>query len=178
MIAAPPPYLPAMDGAITAAEIDGLRFSDWVEGAGISRSTAFELVKLLGLDLEQRKVPGSNRPVLFADRNHLQVLNVYADRLRSGQTTLAALKRDPRHAPAIVPADPGLSETLPDLPLLDRLQAVEIAMATGAPLTTAEVRQLLGVFPGAARVTRGRVTAARIGRNQWILEGPGQSGTV
>ena len=172
-----------MDGAITAAEIDGLRFSDWVEGAGISRSTAFELVKLLGLDLEQRKVPGSHRPVLFADRNHLQVLNVYADRLRSGQTTLAALKRDPRHAAAIVPAatvpdDPGLSETLPELPLLDRLQAVEIAMATGAPLTTGEVKQLLGVFPGSARVTRGRVTAARTGRNQWILEGPGRSGTV
>ena len=176
-----------MDGAIAAAEIDGQRFSQWIETAGISRSTAFELVKLLGLDLEQRKVPGSNRPVAFATAEQVQLLDAIAGRLRDGGVTLAELRRDPRlpgvaaivpAAAATVPDDPGLSETLPDLPLLDRLQALEIAMATGAPLTTAEVRQLLGVFPGAARVTRGRVTAARIGRNQWILEGPGQSETV
>lgn len=166
-----------MDALPVAAEVDGLRFSDWIEGAGISRSTAFELVKILGLDLEQRKVPGSQRPVLFATANHLQVLNAYADRLRSGEVSLAALKRDPRHSVAMVPAaapavpdDPEPSGTVPDdLPLLDRLQAVQLAIQTGAPLTTAEVRQLLGVWPGAAEVIRGRVTATRTGRNQWIL---------
>ncbi|MBU6353395.1 MAG: hypothetical protein KGQ81_00400 [Cyanobacteria bacterium REEB498] len=166
-----------MDAPLVAAEVDGLRFSDWIDTAGISRSTAFELVKILGLDLEQRKVSGSQRPVLFADGNHLQTLNVYAGKLRSGETTLAALKRDPRHAVAMVPAatpavldDPEPSGTVPDdLPLLDRLQAVQLAIQTGAPLTTAEVRQLLGVWPGAAAVTRGRVTASRIARNQWIL---------
>ncbi len=181
MIPAPPAYLPAMDAPLVAAELDGLRFSDWTDAAGISRSTAFELVRLLGLELEQRKVPGSQRPVLFATANHLQVLNAYADKLRSGETTLAALKRDPRHAAALVPAaapavpdDPEPSGTVPDdLPLLDRLRAVQLAIRTGAPLTTAEVRQLLGVWPGAAEVTRGRVTATRTGRNQWILDGPG-----
>lgn len=165
-----------MDAPLVAAEVDGLRFTDWIGGAGISRSTAFELVKILGLDLEQRKVPGSQRPVLFATANHLQVLNAFAGKLRSGEVSLAALKRDPRHAAALVPAaapavldGPGPSETLPDLPLLDRLQAVQLAIQTGAPLTTGEVRQLLGVWPGAAEVTRGRVRASRIGRNQWIL---------
>lgn len=168
-----------MAAEIALAEIDGIRFSDWINQSGISRSTAFELVKVLGLTLESRKVPGIPRPVVFVDANSLQVLEGYAADLRAGRVTLAALKRDPRYAAAIVPTDPivpddpGPSGDDSPLPLLDRLQAVELAIGTGAPLTTMEVKLLLGALPGAAVVRRGRVTATRTGRNQWVLDGPG-----
>jgi hypothetical protein len=174
-----------MDAPLVTTEVDGLRFSDWIAAAGISRSAAFELVKVLGLDLEQRRIPGVSRAVSYVDANQRQVLDAYASGLKAGELTLAGLKRDPRYAAALapvaapaVPDDPGPSGTVTDdLPLLDRLQAVQLAIRTGAPLTTGEVRLLLGAWPGAAVVTRGKVTASRIGRNQWVLDGPGQSRT-
>jgi hypothetical protein len=90
-----------------AAVVDGLRFTDWIAAAGISRSTAFELVKILGLDLERRSIPGvrSIRAVSYVDANQRQVLDAYAADLRSGALTLAGLKRDPRFVAALPPTD-------------------------------------------------------------------------
>lgn len=175
------------DARIVAAEVDGLRFSDWYESRRISRSTAFELLKVLGMDrdghmpLQSRPVPGSQRAVLFVDGNQLQVLDAHADALRDGKTTMAALRRTvgtimASQPSGTVPDDPEPAEDAP-LPLLDRLQAVALALDTGAPITTAEVRQLLGVWPGSAEVRRGRIVARRHGRNAWTLDVPGSSGT-
>lgn len=185
----PLPLSAAMDGdaRIVAAEVDGLRFSDWYESRGISRSTAFELLKALGMDreghlpLQARPVPGSRRPVLFADANQLQALDAHAAALRDGRTTMAELRRTVGAIMApqpsgTVPDDPQPAEAA-HLPLLERLQAVALALDTGAPLTTAEVRQLLGVWPGSAEVRRGRIVARRHGRNAWTLDVPGSSGT-
>ena len=175
------------DARIVAAEVDGLRFSDWYESRRISRSSAFELLKILGMDrdgpmpLQSRPVPGSQRPVLFIDANQRQVLDAYADDLKDGRVTMAALRRQvgsimAPQSSGTVPDDPEPAEDAP-LPLLDRLQAVALALQTGAPLTTAEVRQLLGVWPGSAEVRRGRIVARRHGRNAWTLDVPGSSGT-
>jgi hypothetical protein len=166
------------DALALAAEIDGLRFSDWYEGARISRSTAFELLKVFNLTLEQRPVPDSRRPVLFVDGNQRQLLDAVAQRLGAGETTLAELKRQQtaislRQPSGTVLDDPAPSDDDAPLTLLDRLQAVALALETGAPLTTAEVRQLLGVWPGSAEVHRGRIVARRHGRNAWTLDGPG-----
>lgn len=72
-----------------------------------------------------------------------------------------------------------------DLPLLDseseaegtasipalkaRLEAIALAIQTGAPLSTQEVAALLGARPGTAQVRRAGVTATRISRNVWQL---------
>jgi hypothetical protein len=72
-----------------------------------------------------------------------------------------------------------------DLPLLDlegesegsatlqsvkgRLEAISLAIQTGAPLTTQEVTLLLGARPGTAVVRRAGITAQRISRNVWQL---------
>lgn len=50
-----------------------------------------------------------------------------------------------------------------------RLEVIQLALQTGAPLTTAEVTRLLGARPGAEQVERGGLIARRISRNVWKL---------
>jgi hypothetical protein len=60
--------------------------------------------------------------------------------------------------------------TTTDLPSLrQRLELVDLALRTTAPLTTAEVAHLMGARPGAPVVERGGLVARRQSRNVWIL---------
>jgi len=53
--------------------------------------------------------------------------------------------------------------------LRQRLELVQLALQTGAPLSTAEVSHLMGARPGAAVVQRGGLIARRLSRNVWKL---------
>ncbi|MFM8936627.1 MAG: hypothetical protein ACKOE9_06610 [Vulcanococcus sp.] len=53
--------------------------------------------------------------------------------------------------------------------LRQRLELTDLALRTGAPLSTAEVSYLLGAKPGAETVERGGLRARRISRNVWKL---------
>jgi len=53
--------------------------------------------------------------------------------------------------------------------LRQRLEITDLAIRTGAPLSTAEVAQLMGARPGAPVVERAGLTARRLGRNVWKL---------
>ena len=53
--------------------------------------------------------------------------------------------------------------------LRQRLELTQLALATGAPLSTTEVSQLLGARPGAAMIERGGLVARRVSRNVWKL---------
>ena len=54
---------------------DGLkRFSEWHEEVGISRSMAYQLLKLLEIEPEMRRVPGSKKPASFLTLEHQQKL--------------------------------------------------------------------------------------------------------
>ena len=53
--------------------------------------------------------------------------------------------------------------------LRQRLELVQLALQTGAPLSTAEVTLLMGARPAAAMVQRGGLTARRLSRNVWKL---------
>ncbi len=57
--------------------------------------------------------------------------------------------------------------------LRQRLEITDLAIRTGAPLTTAEVAQLMGARPGSAVVERGGLRARRLGRNVWKLSRSG-----
>jgi hypothetical protein len=61
--------------------------------------------------------------------------------------------------------------------LRQRLELVDLAVRTAAPLTTAEVTHLLGARPGAPMVERGGLLARRRGRNVWILSRSGGDGS-
>ncbi len=53
--------------------------------------------------------------------------------------------------------------------LKQRLELTNLAIKTGAPLTTAEVTHLLGARPGSGKTERGGLIAKRISRNVWKL---------
>ena len=53
--------------------------------------------------------------------------------------------------------------------LKQRLELTQLAIDTGAPLSTSEVTALLGAKPGSERVQRGGLLAKRVSRNVWRL---------
>ena len=72
--------------------------------------------------------------------------------------------------------DPSFSWLIDEKPdrenlrkLRDRLELTELAIKTGAPLSTSEVSILMGAKPGKSKVERGGLFASRISRNVWKL---------
>ena len=53
--------------------------------------------------------------------------------------------------------------------LRDRLELSELAIKTGAPLSTSEVSILMGAKPGKSKVERGGLLATKISRNVWKI---------
>jgi len=66
--------------------LDGLRLSDWIDQAGISRSAAYELLKITGVEPEPRKVPGSRKPVSHLTPEQISILEPLAQQLADGKT--------------------------------------------------------------------------------------------
>ena len=63
-----------------------VRLSNWIEHTGLSRSTAYELLKLLGIEPEARRVPSSRKPVSHLTASDLKLLKPWADEIRAGAT--------------------------------------------------------------------------------------------
>ena len=53
--------------------------------------------------------------------------------------------------------------------LRDRLELTELAIKTGAPLSTSEVSILMGAKPGKSKIERGGLLAIKISRNVWKI---------
>ena len=53
--------------------------------------------------------------------------------------------------------------------LRDRLELTQLAINTGAPLTTSEVAALIGAKPGKSKLERAGLLATKISRNVWKL---------
>ena len=53
--------------------------------------------------------------------------------------------------------------------LRDRLELIDLAIKTDAPISTAEVSFLMGAKPGKSRVERGGLVAIKVSRNVWRI---------
>ena len=51
----------------------------------------------------------------------------------------------------------------------NRLELIDLAIKTGAPISTAEVTFLMGAKPGNSRVERGGLIAIKVSRNVWKI---------
>lgn len=150
-----------------------MRLSDWWESRAVPRSTAFRLLRIAGIEPEKVRADGSRSPVSFLTQPQVEALDALAAKVKGGASITQlegalAVHRRPETAPDPI-GEPEATPPGPEL-LLARLEAGERALRAGLPLSTAEVSWLLGAKPGAALVTRGRVTARRHGRNCWSLE--------
>tara|TARA_Y100000589_G_scaffold233868_1_gene221275 strand:- start:68 stop:436 length:369 start_codon:yes stop_codon:yes gene_type:complete len=53
--------------------------------------------------------------------------------------------------------------------LRSRLELIDLAIKTGAPISTSEVSFLMGAKPGKSKVERGGLLAIKVSRNVWKI---------
>lgn len=188
-----------MDAIDAVAVLDAVRLSDWIDATGLSRSTAYELLKLLGIEPEARRVPTSRKPVSHLSAAQIQQLEPWAAELRNG-ATLPQIRDRLGQLQTIPDANPGPSEIVPVDPMAALAAALQppadpLKVARGlvdaanlaAPLSSAELAALLGM--SAATVTswpdghqpRPGFILRRVKSGAsvwWLVERPGLSGIV
>ncbi len=193
-----------MEATDAIATLDAVRLSDWIDANGISRSTAYELLKLLGIEPEARRVPTSRKPVSHLTSEQVQVLEPWAAELRRGATLpqlrdrLGQIQTIPDDHPEpseIVPAD-QLTAALVAIARQQQAQPVDPlrcaralaeAAELGVALSSAELAGVVGMSPSTVaswpdghsprpgfRLRRQKVGSAV----WWTVERPGPSGTV
>ena len=164
-----------MDLEITPTEPDGIRLSEWQVWSGLSRSTLYELLKLLKIEPEGRRVATSRKLVSYLSAAQVQILEQWSAAIKNGATMPQIRERI--GSSEIVPVTnpipsetiPGSSQTVQDGDLISRLKAADLAVSSGLGLTTREVAWILGVNPGGAFFTRGGITCTKTGKNCWLL---------
>lgn len=160
--------------AITPDIDAAVRFSSWHEEAGLSRSTAFRLLAISGVELEKRRVDGSRAPVSFVTADQRAKLDFLALELKSGKT-LPELESRIVKAQTVSGHPETVQDSTPDplakpAQLLQRLQALKLAQETGLGLSTQELAWLIGAKPGSASFVRGKVLVERQARNVWSVQ--------
>lgn len=190
----------AMDALSVVTELDAIRLSDWIDASGLSRSTAYELLKLLQIEPEARRVPTSRKPVSHLSADQVQLLQPWALEIAQRGATLpqvrerlGQLQTIPENNPgpsAIVPVDPmtALAAALhPPADPLRRAKALADAAELGVALSTAEMADVLGMAVGTVRglpdghQPRPGFTLRRQKAGNavwWMVERPGRSQTV
>jgi hypothetical protein len=147
-------------------ELAGERFSDWYEGHGISRTTAFALLRAAGIEPGKKRIEGVNKPVSYLAGEMLRDMEALVELHKQGRSvaelSTAIQKAVPERSELIAtngePDDKATGGSL-----LERLQALQLAQSTGATLTSKEARWILGRKPVANEKLE------RVGVNAWRL---------
>ena len=148
-------------------ELAGERFSDWYEGHGIRRTTAFALLRAAGIEPSKRRIEGVNKPVSYLAGDQLRAMEALVEQHKAGRSVAelssAIQKAVPERSELIAtnPSEPDDKATGGSL--LERLQALQLAQTTGATLTSKEARWILGRKPVASEKVE------RVGVNAWRL---------
>ena len=148
-------------------ELAGERFSDWFEAHGISRTTAFALLRAAGIEPSKKRIEGVNKPVSYLAGDQLRAMEALVEQHKAGRSVAelssAIQKAVPERSELIAtnPSEPDDKATGGSL--LERLQALQLAQSTGATLTSREARWILGKKPVASE------RLERVGVNAWRL---------
>lgn len=149
-----------MESAHVIAELDAIRLSDWIESSGLSRSTAYELLKLLQIEPEARRVPTSRKPVSHLSSEQAQALQPWAAQLAGG-ATLPQIRERLGQINTVRDDGPGQIETIPD-DRPERNQIVPVDQLTAA--LAAIVSQQQGTPPAdPLRTAKALAEAAELG---------------
>ena len=63
-----------------------IRLAHWIESSGLSRSTAYELLKLLGIQPLPRRVFGFRKPISHLTADQISQLSPWVARLKAGMS--------------------------------------------------------------------------------------------
>ena len=164
-----------MELPLAHVEIDGTRLSEWQLSSGLSRSTMYELLKILMIRPEGRRVATSRKLVSYLSADQVQLLEQWSAAMKNGATLPQIRERIVSSEivsivnPILSEIIPGSSQTVQDGDLASKLEAAGLAVSSGLGLTTKEVAWILGVNPGGAFFSRGGITCTKTGKNCWLL---------
>ena len=86
-----------------------------------------------------------------------------------GLVSLSLMKKLSQQDPSFGWLEDNKSEKVNLKNLRDRLELTQLAINTGAPLSTSEVAALIGAKPGKSKLERAGLLATKIARNLWKL---------
>lgn len=75
-----------MEALNSFGALDAVRLSDWIDATGLSRSTAYELLRLLQIEPEARRVPTSRKPVSHLTGDQMDKLAPWVAEIKRGAT--------------------------------------------------------------------------------------------
>ena len=145
----------------------GERLTDWYEHHGISRTTAFALLRAAGIEPAKRRIAGVNKPVSFLAGDQLRAMEALVEQHKQGRSVAelsTAIQKAPPERSELVATNEA-DDKATGGSLLERLQALQLAQATGAVITTKEARWVLGRKPAEAERIK------KVGINAWQLSG-------
>jgi hypothetical protein len=165
--------------------VDGVRLTELVEQLPLSRSSVFELLKVLKIKTTTGPGPTGKGRVAWISTADSETIAAAAARVAKKEIRIAdlatGLQRRQTPQTAMAAASAGSPESADPGTFLARLDAADKAIRSGLGLTTTEAAWILGVKPGAGVVTRGGIRATRTGWNCWRLESadsPAMSGNA
>jgi hypothetical protein len=154
-------------------------FDQWIEREGCSRSSAYKWAGELEIRPSQEPDPADQRKRrAWLSGEQAERLSAYAkqrkgrrigEALAVNRGAALAAVASPGWVPSAEPADDADADRELLESLVKRLGALRDAVELGAPLTTREVRLLLGARPGGDRVTRAGIETRREARGLWRL---------
>lgn len=154
--------------------VDGVRLTELVEELPLSRSSVFELLKVLKISTTNGPGPNGRGRVAWINDEDAAKMRSAAARVKAKEIRIAdlatGLQRRQTPQTAMAAASAGSPESADPAPFLARLEAADRAIRSGLGLTTNETAWILGVKPGAGVVIRGGIRATRTGWNCWRLQ--------
>ncbi len=158
---------------------DGLLLTEWSDQNDVGKTTSYALIKILktmGIVPKLFRRKGASKPSPYLDGDALQVINLLLAQHRDGKS-IASLEAD--NSSAIVQAPPETNATAFDgnnsftpTSLLNRLQAAEVAISTGLPLTRQEVCWVLAISEKSRLPENTRIRIGRTSFRHWTLLEP------
>lgn len=163
--------------ALVDAIPDGQLLADWAQQHDVGKTTTYAFVRILkamGMEPKTVRKKGASKSTPFLEGQVLDAMNHLLLQHRDGKT-VAALEAE--HATAIVATALPFSEPTSNDPfnptiLLSRLQAADLAISTGLPLSKKELAWIVGVAETSKLPENTRIRIGRTSLHKWTLLEP------
>ena len=158
---------------------DGLSLADWAEANDVGKTTSYALVKILkavGIEPKFVRKKGAAKPSPFLEGKSLAAINHLLMQHRDGKS-IAQLEVENTAAMVLIgsstptPQATNTSNPFDPSQLLKRLQAADLAISTGLPLTRQEVFWIIGMSEN-SRLPATRIRIGRTSLSKWTLLAP------
>jgi hypothetical protein len=162
---------------------DGILLSEWAAENSVGRTASFAFLRILktrGLEPERVRQAGVSKPSPYLSGRVLEAINLLLREFKSGRSIASleaehgATAEQSSPAPKILPpVEAELHDEHVDVDrLFQRLKAAELAIATGLPLSKAEIGWILGASPTTEYATTAPVRVEKRSARGWALLPP------